>query len=555
MPVIDLSLKDIEKLTKIKLPKEEKELNNIFQYVGGEVDELNGDELKLEIKCRNRPDLWYAEGIAKDLKGAFGKEKGLLELKATKSNYEVVVDKNIKTVRPFIACAVIKNCNLSDSIIKQIMQQQDKIDGTYGRKRKKTSIGIYDFDLLRFPLYYKLINPDSVKFVPLDTDRYMTPKQALTQHPKGREYAHLLKGLKQYPIFIDSAEQVLSFPPIINSNTLGKIKESTKNILIEVTGTDYDAVQNVLVMMAISFIERGGKAYKVEIHYPKEIHKKDVTPHFEIKEKRKLKVDFVNLRLGTDFSANQISSLLKKARYNAKVISSNIVEVEIPSYRTDILHDVDLIEDIAIMYGYNNFSLSELELPSEGCLLKITQKSDKIREFLIGFNAQEVLNFTLTSLEALKNSEMKDDLIKIENPINLNYSMLRKSLIPGILEFLSKNTKKEFPQVIFEVGDCVEKNQKQNNIKEVKKVCYAIAKDKVTFTEIKQVLESLSEYLNIKIEYKPKEHKTFISGRCGKLIINGNEKGIIGEIHPQVLRNWGLESPVALFELEIGKSY
>lgn len=547
MPIIDLSLKDIEELIGIKLPRDEAKLNEIFQYVGGEVESLEKDDLHLEIKCRNRPDIWYAEGIAKELRGAFGKEKGLLKLNAEKSNFKVIVDKEIKKVRPYIACAVVKGCKLSESIIKQIMQQQDKIDGTYGRGRKKTSIGIYNFDFLKFPLYYKLIGPEEIKFIPLDMESEMTLKQALSSHPKGREYAHLLEGQKKYPIFIDYENKVLSFPPIINSDNLGKIKSKNKNILIEVTGTDYEAVQNVLVMMTLSFAARGGKIHQVNIDYPSEISKKDVTPHFEIKEKRKISVQEVNERLGTDFSASQIATLLEKARFSAKV-SGKKIEVQIPSYRTDILHNVDLIEDIAIMYGYNNLGLEEIEPLSEGSLLEITKLSDKIRNFLIGFKAQEVFNFTLTSEEALKKSLMKNDLVKIENPINQNYAFLRKSLIPGTLEFLSKNIKKEFPQLIFEVGDCIDKEQ-------VKKICFAISKDTITFTEIKQILESLASYLNWEIKIEETENETFIPGRCGKIILNKKVKGIIGEIHPEVLSNWGNEVPIALFELEIGESF
>ncbi len=555
MPIIDLNLRDMEKLIGIKMPVDKEKLNDIFQYVGGEVEDVYGDELKLEIKCRNRPDIWYAEGIAKELKGAFGKENGLLKLKAEKSNYKVIVNKNIKKIRPYIGCVVLKGCKLSDNIIKQIMQQQDKIDGTYGRKRKKTSIGIYNFDLLEFPLYYKAIDPEEVEFVPLDMDRKMTPKKALLTHPKGREYAHLLKGHVKYPIFMDSKKQVLSFPPIINSNDLGKIKYNTKNILIEVTGTEYEAVQNVLVMMAISFIARGGKAYEVHIDYPKEIFKKDTTPKFEVKEKKKISTDYVNSILGTDFKANEIKRELEKARFGVKVKGKEI-KVEIPSYRTDIIHDSDLVEDIAIMYGYNKLPLSDLELASEAGLSEITKFSDKIREFLIGFKAQEVLNFTLTSDSAIEKSGVENKNIRIENPINENYSILRKELFPGILEFLSKNTKKEFPQVIFEVGDCVEKDSKrETNSKQIKKVCFAICKDKVTFTEIKQILESLANYIGKELKVEEKEKKSFISGRCGKILENGKEIGIIGEIHPEILKNWGMSVPIALFEIEIGEVF
>lgn len=533
MPIIDVNLKDLEKLVGRKVSEDD------FQYVGGEIDAQEGDNIQLEIKCRSRPDLWCVEGIARELRGALGKEKGLKKYDVKKSSYKVTVDKKLEKIRPFIACTVVKNVKLSEDIIKQIMQQQDKIDGTYGRKRSKTSIGLYNADLIEFPLKYTVTKPTENSFIPLDMTTKLTPKQILSKHPKGREYAHLVEGLKEYPIYLDKNNKVLSMPPIINSNDLGKIKGSDKNILIEVTGTDYETVQNVLKIMTLSLADRDGTINSVEIDYP--YRKNDKTPSFDT-ETTSLSIEKVNKLLGLNLSSKEVKNLLEKARYGVK---GN--KVEIPSYRTDILNEVDIIEDIAIMYGYNNFKPEEIKVSTTGKLQDMTEFSDKLREIMIGFGLQEVMTFTLTAKENLtKNMNSKEKPITIENPISSNYNAMRNSLTSSLIDFLSKNTTKKFPQKIFEVGQVFEKSESTN-------LAYFSSHNKADFTEAKQVLDALLRTIGLEAEIKETEHNSFTEGRVGKIIVNKKEIGIIGEISDKVKKNFGLEKETVGFEINLNK--
>lgn len=533
MPIIDINLKDLEKLVGKKISEDD------FQYVGGEIDAREGDNIQLEIKCRSRPDLWCVEGIARELKGALGIETGLKKYPIKKSSYKVTVNKKLEKIRPFIACAVVKNVKLSEDIIKQIMQQQDKIDGTYGRKRSKTSIGLYNADLIEFPLKYTITKPTENSFIPLDMTTKLTPKQILSKHPKGREYSHLVDGLKEYPIYLDKNNKVLSMPPIINSNNLGKIKGTNKNILIEVTGTDYETVQNVLKIMTLSLADRNGDIYSVEINYS--YRKNDLTPSFKTKVIN-LSPEKINRLLGLNLSSREIEKLLKKARYNVK---RN--KVEIPPYRTDILNEVDIIEDIAIMYGYNNFKPEEIKIATKGKLKEMTDFSDKLREIMIGFGLQEVMTFTLISNDILtKKMNLKEKPIKIENPINSNYNSMRNSLVASLLNFLSKNTTKKFPQKIFEVGQVFEKSESTN-------LAYCSSHNKADFTEAKQVLDALLRTIGLEFEIKETENNSFTEGRIGKIVVNKKEIGIIGEISDKVKDNFGLEKETVCFEINLNK--
>ncbi len=555
MPIIDLSLTDIERLIGKRLPREPELLNEAFQYVAGEVEALEGDNLQLNIQARNRPDLWCAEGIARELRGAFGIETGSPKYNVKKSDFEVRVDRRLRTIRPYIACAVVSNVNLTDEMIQRIMQQQDKIDGNYGRNRRRTSIGLYNARLLKFPLSYTTTNPDKNAFVPLQMTRKLTPRQILSSHPKGREYGHILEGLRNLPIFMDAESKVLSMPPIINSNDLGKLNEQTREILIEVTGTNYEAVQNTLKIMALTLADRGGQINAVHISYPYNTPaKRDITPHLKPEQTINLDLDMVNKRLGTEFTTTQATAILKRGRYDVLNKKGRVLAVSVPAYRTDILHPVDVVEDIAIHYGYNNFEPQELRLPTVGGLSKETQFEDKVRELMVGFGSQEVMTFTLVDKGTMKSKIKRKGkkLIEVTNPINNNYTVLRDEIWPNLLDLLNKNTTREIPQRVFEVGEVAVPNPKAETGADIsKRLSYCYLNNMVTFTEAKQVLQALMGALGIKFEVWDADHPAFLDGRLGKVMVDGKDIGIIGEIHPEVLQNFGIKLPVVCFDINI----
>lgn len=555
MPTIEISFSELENLLGIKIQTDDK-LTELLAYVKGEIEKIDKDIITINLEDSNRPDLWCIEGIARELRGILGAETGLKSYTAHPTDYRIIINGKLEKVRGFIACAVIKEIKLTDDLIKQIMQLQDKIDSSYGRNRKKTSIGLYNFDLLKWPLKYTMTKPHENAFTPLGFSEKMAPHEILKHHPKGIEYGNILKGLEEYPVFLDSDNKVLSMPPIINSNDLGQVDVKTKNILIEVTGTDYNTVNNVLKIVALSFADRGGKIYEVQTDYP--YRKFDKTPHFET---RKIPISLVKVNelLGLKLDMRDLTRLLQKMRYNVSQsaecehITHNI-DVEVPSYRCDVMHPVDICEDIAIAHDYNKFEPETPAIPTAGMLSDLEKFSNKIRELSIGLGAQEILNFTLTNKENLfrKMGTKEEKIIEIENPVSLTYGCLRNKLLPSVMEFLSQNTKKEFPQKVFEVGDIAHPDLSKDEMSHTeKRLAFAISHSGATFTEAKQALESIFANLGIKIEIKETDGDSFIVGRCANIFQKKDKIGIIGEIHPQILQNWGLEQPVVAFEVKI----
>jgi phenylalanyl-tRNA synthetase beta chain len=526
MPKIEISKKDFEKMVGRKFSQEE--LSEALAFAKAELEGIEGDTIKVEVKDSNRPDLWSAEGLARQIKPMYSKEEGIPKYKIHESDFKVLVNENLKDIRPVTACAVIKNVEITDELLKQIIQLQEKIAVTFGRQRREAAIGIYDFDKINWPINYRAYHPDKLSFIPLDYEREMTLQQILAQHPKGKEFGFLLEGKEMYPIFIDSHSFVLSMPPIINSVYSGKITEETKNLFIEVSGFDYKFVLPALDAFVAAIADRTGEIYEVHVKY-KDGEMRTPILDKEISFRWWLKADEVRSLAGFELTNGQIIGLLRKARYNAKPQANNFVEVSWPSYRQDILHPVDVIEDVLVAHGYGKIEPQELKLAVTGSESSLAKFSKKIRCFLPGIGAQEIASFILT-----------------------NWSVMRSWLLPSVIEFLSRNTAKEFPQRVFEVGDIVELNEKkETRTEDIRKLAFASSHPNVTFTEAKQVLDALLSALNLEYKIAEHEHSSFIPGRAGAIEIKGKRVGIIGELHPQVLENFGLEIPVAGFELDL----
>jgi phenylalanyl-tRNA synthetase beta chain len=362
MPNLEVSKKDLEKLMGHAYSKEK--LEEDLEFIKGEIDSLEGDVLKIDCKETNRPDLWSSEGIAREFKARSGKDKGIKKYPVKKSSVDVFINSNLLKVRPLIACAIVKDVTITEDLLLQLIQLQEKVGENYGRKRKELGIGLYDFDIMQPPVYYKGFKDDEVEFVPLEWKVQLRPSEILAQHDKGKAYAHLLKDTEVYPIVIDANRTVASMPPIINSQNTGKVTEKTKNLFIEVTGFKWETVSTALEVMCMSLADRGGKIYSCKLHFPSDTKpypaKVIYTPEFKT-EKMSFEKDLVNKMTGLGLKDKEIIDLLGKARFESKIKSNKII-VEYPSYRTDIMHPVDVIEDLLISYGFNNIDPQKIEM-------------------------------------------------------------------------------------------------------------------------------------------------------------------------------------------------
>jgi phenylalanyl-tRNA synthetase beta chain len=560
MPTIDVDYAELERMLNVQLNGSMEKLDEKLAYVKGEVKAYNQKEgsVSIEMKDTARADLWSVEGLSRALQGYLKYTKGLKQYTVGKSAIEVNVNSQLYNIRPYICCSVIKDIHLSDNVIKGIMHLQDKLDQTNGRCRQKTSIGIYNMDLVKPPIEYTAVDPKDASFVPLGFTEKMSLDEILERHPKGVEYGQIVKNNPLYPMLFDSEGKVLSFPPIINSNNLGKITNKSRNLLVEVTGTLHKTVLTTLNLVTLALIDRGGKAYSATIHYPEKssyTERTVVTPNFDNKL-FSLSVEDTNRLLGLKLSSKEIVDLLLTAGLGVEKFSDDSVLVLVPCYRVDIMHQVDLIEDIAIAYDYNNIEARWRELPTTGQAKPHQHFINVARELMVGLGYQETLNYTLTNPETLfqKMNTSPAKIVELSNPKIVTMTCLRNWLLPSLIEFLSANQSVEFPQKIFELGQVTLPDENlETQTRDEDWLTALTVHPNSNFSEIKSALDSFMSNFGVEWQIKETLHPSFIKGRVGKVVAEGVEVGIVGEVNPLVLENWKLENPVSAFEINFQK--
>ena len=548
MPVITFKYEDLKDLG-IDIKKDE--LIDTLPMMSSDIEDFDDEEIKVEF-FPNRPDNLSVEGVARSFKGFIGQEVGLPDYKVLPSNEEVIVESDVAKIRPYIAFAKIDNVDFSGDKLKYIMDFQENLHWVIGRDRKKVAIGIHNADVVNAPFKYIATPKDSNAFVPLEKDEKMTPEEILTKHDKGKDYAHLLEGFDTYPLILDKDDNVLSMPPIINGE-LTKIKENTKNIIVDVTGSDEKAVNQALNIICSSFAEVGGQIKSMEVKYEdKTIVSPDLTP-----QEMNVHVDTANNLIGgTSLNSSDVKQLLEKARFDAEIIDDNTVKAIIPAYRVDILHEVDLVENIAVQYHINDV---EAELPD---INTVAYENDwfkaegTIREVMIGLGFQEVMSLMLTNEDAhyIKMKQEEKEHVQVARPITIDRTMIRTSLINSLMEFLEDNKHEDLPQKIFEIGDVLYIDEtKENKTVASKKLAGLICHSTANFTEIKSNVTSILSNLGYSMEINDSNNKTFIAGRVADVkgtSEKGSVEGFFGEVSAEVISNFTLEYPVIAFEIE-----
>jgi len=540
MAIIRHPRKEFEKHLKLT----EKTLEDLSLF--GTPAEFTSGKSEIEIEINpNRPDLIPMQNLIRNFKTFQGHKPGLKKYIIHKpgKNYRVKIDKSVKAVRPYTSCAILKNLNLDDEKIKEIINIQEKIHNTLGRNRKKVAIGIYPLEKIKLPIKYEAKKPGDIKFIPLESTREMNAPQILRRHPKGKEYSDLLKPYSVYPLFTDGTGKILSMPPIINSNETGKISTSTKEAFIECSGSDRELLDKTLNILVSYFAEINAKIYGMEI----EDTKKYISPNLD-PEEIKVSRENTNKLLGLNLSEKDIGILLGKMGYDYKNKTAYI-----PAWRTDILHEVDIIEDIAIAFGYDKFLPVIPETPNIGQEDRESKLKRKISEILIGLNLLETSTLHLIKKDEAKRMRTPPQSVLEMEDSKTEYKVLRPNLLIPTLRVLSENKDVEYPQNLFEIGKVFSKTS--GGLKEPTNLLLAFSHSKTNFTEAKQALDYLFRMLDLSYETQKADAPGLIPGRTAKIFLSGTKKeiGHLGEVHPQTLNSWNLKMPVTIIELDLSE--
>jgi phenylalanyl-tRNA synthetase beta chain len=547
MPVVNFT---IERLNKLLPGIDLNQVLELLPFIGLDIEGVDSEVLRIEYNP-NRPDFASDYGIVRALRGLLEIETGLPKFKLNKevNKYSVNVDNSVRGNRPYIVALIAKNGTLGNGTIMQLEGMKDDLQNGIGRGRTKASIGIHNMDAIEFPVRYSTVNED-FSFVPLEQKSSQTIKSILKTSNIGKDYGHILEGVKRYPLVIDSKDNVLAFPPIINGN-ITKVNANNTNLFIEVTGNNRKTVEDILAILAITLYDAGFELQNVTIN---NFDGDTYTPKMDVSY---IDVDasYVNMLLGLESEVNEIIRYLKKSRLDAKETKQKkIIECCIPRYRIDILNYVDIAEEVAIGYGIYNLKPTIPLTALVGQKDLTSTRINIIRNTMVGLQILEIVNFSLVSKKIqyeLPGIDQPDNLASVRATKSSEHEVLRDMLLPSLLKSLSRNVHEEYPQKLFEIGKTFEWSK---NINEYWSLGAVVAHNTADYTEVKSIMHTLLKLsFGKSVTTKVATHPIFINGRCANIIVDEESVGIIGEITPFAIDNFKVRVPVAAFELNISK--
>lgn len=511
-----------------------------------------------------RPDIFDPGGMGRYIRGFLGAQTGLIAYAVSTPRITVTVDKRLgddNSYRPFISCAVLRNVSFDNDSIKLLMNLQEDLHWALGRDRKLASIGVYDLSTLKGDNFrYDSVAPDELRFTPLgfspdDPANRLTPAEILEKHKTGIEYARLLKDQTRYPLLRDGAGTVLSMPPIINSEAT-RVTRRTTECFVDVTGLSQRTVDRALNVLVTSLCEIIPQI-QVEAVRIDGIDGARTTPDLR-PAPMSLSIRDAMDTIGADLNVLDLIKLLERMGHGVDPVvgDGSSIQVLTPAWRNDVMHSVDLIEDAAIAFGYDKLKPVLVPTFTIGSPRLIEEQSTIARRILTGLGFHQVMTLTLTSEPASFErwgAPVDPRAVQIENPISVEQTICRLSLLPGLLETLSINKQYELPQHLFEVGDCCFADENsETGAREERYCAAAMIGTHVGYADIRAVLDALGFEFSVDVRVSPTERSGYIPGRVAELSNSRGERiGVMGEIHPEVIERYGLKHAVVVMEVSL----
>ena len=534
--------------------------------------------IKIELNDTNRPDLWSTGGVTRQLRIHEGAKRSNYSSFLSKkdsvkdcADRVITVDPEMKNIRPYMVSFVISGKPIDDPMLKDIIQTQEKLCWNFGRKRRSISMGVYRMADIKWPCHYKAVDPDKTSFVPLQCEQPMTCRQILTEHPKGKDFGWIIKDLPKFPLLTDDTDEVLSMAPVINSATLGAVQVGDKDLMVELTGDNMENLMLSANIVACDFFDAGYEILPVKVVHPYETALgKEVVAPFYFQPSTKTTLAAINKKLGCDLTKDEVLDALARmdndvsakdfdaSEKTTSYLKANKNDVEFvlnpPPYRNDFLHEVDIIEDVMIGVGLDNFKPVRPSDFTVGQLSDVTIYSRKTKEIMVGLGYQEMIfNYLGSKRDYIDRMCVSaDKVIEIANPMSENYQFVRPSIIASLLKAESQAGQAVFPHKIFEIGKVAFLDSSENTgTKTIQSLGFMTAGNNANFNSLASEVSTLLYLLDHKYDVKEVEDPRFIPGRQAAILLDGKQVGVFGEVHPQVLENWGIIVPCVAGEIDI----
>jgi phenylalanyl-tRNA synthetase beta chain len=525
--------------------------------------------LKIELNDTNRPDLWGTAGCARQLRVYNGGKRPEYPFFSRpggvkKAARKVRVTETVKQVRPFLAGFIACGRAITDPLLRDMIQTQEKLAWNFGRKRRTISMGLYRTAMIKWPIIYKGADPDSVSFVPLQWDAPLTLREILKQHPKGKEYAFIQEHEPIHPLLTDSQGGVLSYPPIINSNDLGAVQVGDTDLFVELTGTDMPSVTLASSIVACDLADNGFTIEPVEVEYEFDTpFGRNVVFPWYFQEPVFCSLARIEKFLGEKISADECVKALERMGVEAEKTrdiekgqsaETEGVRVRPPEYRNDFLHAADIAEDVMIGRSLNSFKPERPGDFTVGRLLPATLFSRQVKEILAGMGYQEMIYNYLGSRKDLVENMRGDGgrIIRISNPMTENYEYVRDSVLASLCASESVSGHSVYPHRIFEIGKVAYRDDAENYGTSTRQYAgFLHAGTDANFNTAAGQLQTLFYYLSREYDVEESEDSRFIPGRAAAVLYKGKKTGVFGEIHPEALENWGITVPCTAAEIDL----
>ncbi|WP_049924487.1 phenylalanine--tRNA ligase subunit beta [Halopiger djelfimassiliensis] len=608
MPTVDIDPDELRGLTG-REEKSDDELKDDLFGLGLEFEGRTEDgEFELEF-APDRLDRLSVEGVARSMRYQYGDARGVHVPSTNTAEWTIEVDESVPDDRPYVTGAVVRNVDLDETALESLIQLQEKLHATMGRKRAKGAIGIHDLTMLKGSpategtptIEYVGLEPDEDTFVPLDADAEMTPAQVLEDHQTGQTYADLVSEYERYPAIYDDLG-LFSFPPVINGRRT-EVTTDSRDLFVEMTGTDQWTIDKMLNIVCYALAARGATLEDVRIEYPDH---EIVRPDLSTKTKT-VAHERIETILGIDLDPDEVTDLAERSGLEAEPDESEdgdlVYEVTVPPYRVDVLHPLDVIDDLGRAYGFNDLEPRYPDVGTVGGRHERSRLERAVRTQLVGLGFEDMLNFHMsnetenywrmmreygadasslvTADDAASAEHARDEGIAFEErplegmldripdvydgrpygftpaptikePYSEDYTMLRTWVTPSLLMVLERNTHRAYPQQLAEIGFTAAVDESENTgVAERRRIGAVLASHEAGYEDAKARLQALARRFDVDLETPPVEHPSFISGRTASVVIDGEPVGVIGEFHPKVLVEHDLEVPAAGFEFDL----
>ncbi len=470
----------------------------------------------------------------------------------------------------------MRNITFTQTSYDSFIELQDKLHQNICRKRTLVAIGTHDLDTLKPPFTYEALKPEDIKFIALNQTQSMNARDLLKLYETNPEFKHLkpyvsiISDTSVYPVIYDSNRTVLSLPPIINGEH-SKITLNTKNVFIECTATDYtkaNIVLNTMVTMFSQYCSPSFKAETVKVVYEKgdmswngEALHKTITPNLSMKQ-FEVSVDYILDKIGqVNLNGEQIVRMLRKQQLDATLAKDKVL-VYVPPTRSDILHACDIMEDVAISYGYNNIPRTNPKTSTIGKQQPLNSMGDLLRMELAMASYTEILSLILCSREEnfafLNRTDDGNSAVVLSNPKTVDFQVCRTSLLPGLLKTVERNVTAGLPLKLFEISDVVLLDSTSDiGARNERRLAAVYCSTTSGLENIHGLLDRIMEVLEIPFHKQSgyaielSQDATYFPGRQASIYLKGKKIGSFGTLHPTVLERFGIKYPVSCIELEL----